>query len=209
MFLRVQNVDWILGWVACLIAFISVFFPSWKIIFKIVVERCFWEFKMLFGSLVELHAWLHSYLCFSLLEKLFLSNLNSSSTPLNTWLIYRAHLFFFSSQSRYLSIARWIDQETSCPFDTSSIHRVYFAMDTSRKLHLSKLLKFDTSLTSLNTSICRELLNTYIRVQTQSDPHFLDLSQSVHVFSPPKPLSLAPNLFLKDSSSLFKFFFTW
>ena len=32
MILRVQNVDWILGWVACLIAFIFVFFPSWKTI---------------------------------------------------------------------------------------------------------------------------------------------------------------------------------
>ena len=52
---------------------------------KIVVGRCFWEFKMLIGSLVELHAWLHSYLCFSLLEKLFLSNLDTSSTPLDTW----------------------------------------------------------------------------------------------------------------------------
>ena len=40
-------------------------------VLKIVVERWFWEFKMLIGSLVELHAWLHSYLCFSLLEKLF------------------------------------------------------------------------------------------------------------------------------------------
>ena len=34
MILRVYNVDWILGWVACLIAFISVFFPSWKTVFK-------------------------------------------------------------------------------------------------------------------------------------------------------------------------------
>ena len=34
MFLRIQNVIWIFGYVACLIAFISVFFPSWKIVFK-------------------------------------------------------------------------------------------------------------------------------------------------------------------------------
>ena len=34
MILRVQNVVWILGCVACLIAFISMFFPSWKTIFK-------------------------------------------------------------------------------------------------------------------------------------------------------------------------------
>ena len=41
---------------------------------KIFVERCSWELKMLFGSLVELHTWLHSYLCFSPLEKLFLKS---------------------------------------------------------------------------------------------------------------------------------------
>ena len=35
---------------------------------------------MLIKSLVELHAWLHSYLYFSLLEKLFLSNLDTFST---------------------------------------------------------------------------------------------------------------------------------
>ena len=33
-FWRFQNDVWILGYVACLIAFISVFFPSWKTIFK-------------------------------------------------------------------------------------------------------------------------------------------------------------------------------
>ena len=56
---------------------------------KIVVERWFWEFKMLIGSLVELHAWLHSYMCFSLLEKLFLSNLDSFLTPPRHLAIYR------------------------------------------------------------------------------------------------------------------------
>ena len=34
MILKVQNVVWIFGWVACFIAFISVFFPYWKTIFK-------------------------------------------------------------------------------------------------------------------------------------------------------------------------------
>ena len=32
--LKVQNVVWIFGWVVCFIAFISVFFPYWKTIFK-------------------------------------------------------------------------------------------------------------------------------------------------------------------------------
>ena len=35
MILKVQNVVWIFGWVACFIAFISVFFPSWKTVFKL------------------------------------------------------------------------------------------------------------------------------------------------------------------------------
>ena len=34
MILKVQNVVGIFGWVACFIAFISVFFPYWKTIFK-------------------------------------------------------------------------------------------------------------------------------------------------------------------------------
>ena len=85
-------------------------------VLKIVVKRWFWESKMLIGSLVELHAWLHSNLCFSLLEKLFLSNLDSFSTPhLSVEL-----LSYFLSQSRHLSTARWINQESSCPFDSFS-----------------------------------------------------------------------------------------
>ena len=45
---------------------------------------------MLIGSLVELHAWLHSYMCFSLLEKRFLSNLNTSWIPPRHLAIYWA-----------------------------------------------------------------------------------------------------------------------
>ena len=46
---------------------------------------------MLFGSLVELHARLHSYLCFSLLEKLILK---ASSTPPRHLAIYQASKLF-------------------------------------------------------------------------------------------------------------------
>ena len=76
-------------------------------VLKIGAERWFWELKVLFGSLVELYAWLHSYLCFSLHEKLFLNNLDSFSTP--------GYLSSFSSSSyRNLDsflIARWIDRD--------------------------------------------------------------------------------------------------
>ena len=75
-------------------------------VLKIVVERCFWGFIRLIGSLVELHAWLHSYLCFSILEKRFLSYLNTSLIPPRHLAIYRAFQLFFiaiSIASRQLS----------------------------------------------------------------------------------------------------------
>ena len=51
-------------------------------VLKITVERWFWEVYMVFGSLVVLHVWLHSCLCFSLLEKLFFKSLlDTSLTP--------------------------------------------------------------------------------------------------------------------------------
>ena len=71
---------------------------------------------MLIGSLVELHAWLHSYLCFSLFEKLFLSNLDSFSTP--------SFLSSFSTSSyRNLdsfSTVRWIDRDFFWTLDSIS-----------------------------------------------------------------------------------------
>ena len=94
---------------------------------KISVERWFWELKMLIGSLVELHAWLHSYLCFSFLEKLFLSNLDTSSTL--------GYLSSFSTSSYHnldsFSTTRWIDRQnfwTLYSFSTAdgSIKLVYY-----------------------------------------------------------------------------------
>ena len=64
-------------------------------VLKIVVESWFWELKMLIRSLVELHVWLHLYLCFSLLEKLFLSNLDSFSTLPWHLAIYRVFQLLF------------------------------------------------------------------------------------------------------------------
>ena len=68
-------------------------------VLKIFVER-FWEFNILIGSLVKLHAWLHSCLCFSLLEKLFWK---ACSTP-----------------SRYLAICRAFWAFSYCNLDSSS-----------------------------------------------------------------------------------------
>ena len=99
-----------------------------------LVKRCFWEVKMLFGSLVDLLVWLHSYLCFSLLKKLFLSNLDSSLTPSLSIELFSC----FLSQSWHLSIARLINRETFYPINSSStatfIHRGL--LDTSRSVEI-------------------------------------------------------------------------
>ena len=97
MILRDQNVVWVFGWVACLIAFISVFFPSW--VFKAI-------------STASRHL-----------------SIPSLSIELFSC---------FLSQSRHLSIARWINRETFYPVDSSltatSIYRACFAVNTSRHL---------------------------------------------------------------------------
>ena len=60
---------------------------------------------MLIGSLVELHAWLHSYLCFSLLEKRFLSNLNTSWIPPRHLAICRAlKVFSYRNLNRFSTV---------------------------------------------------------------------------------------------------------
>ena len=86
-----------------------------------LIERGFWEFKMLFGSLVELHVWLHSCLCFYFLGKLFLRNLNSSS----------------SSASFYRNLNSFsIHRENFCLLDRCSIApqsiEPFFVVETSR-----------------------------------------------------------------------------
>ena len=100
---------------------------------------------MIFGSLVVLHAWLHSYLCFSLLENPFLSNLDTSR-----YLAYLTRfLVDFLSQSRHLSIARWIDRESSCSLDSFltplDLSRSSYMYCFSYVLHLSVILSSITS----------------------------------------------------------------
>ena len=89
-------------------------------VLKIVVKRWFWRFLILIGSLVELHAWLHSYMCFSPLEKLFLSNLNSFSIPPWHLAIFWAFQLLFYRNLDSFSIARWIDRQTFWTLDSFS-----------------------------------------------------------------------------------------
>ena len=177
-------------------------------VLKIVVERWFWELKMFIGSLIELHAWLHSYLYFSLLEKLFLSNLDTSSTP--------GYLSRFSTSSyRNLdsfTTARWIDRDFFWTLNNFSIaggsiellFRFLLICPSTdpRQLHLSTPFCSTLVLTPFDTSIYQDLLGSYL-----SANHFLliflDLSLDRLVFSPPKTLSLTPNLIPKCSLSFF------
>ena len=129
---------------------------------KIVVERWFWELKMLIGSLVKLHAWLHLYLCFSLHKKLFLSNLNNFLT---LGYLPNFSTSFYRNLDSFLT-ARWINRQTFWTLDSWWINRaslLSFLLNCSStdpwQLHPSKPFKLNTC---LDTSICQDLLNSYI-----------------------------------------------
>ena len=81
------------------------------------IERLFWEIFVLIGLLVELYVGLHSYLCFSHLEKLFWKTV---LTPPRYLAICRASQSFFLMQSRHLLDTWWIDRESSYLLDSSS-----------------------------------------------------------------------------------------
>ena len=166
---------------------------------------------MLIGSLVELHAWLHSYMCFSFLEKLFLSNLDTSSTP--------RYLSSFSTSSyRNLNsflTARWIDRQTFWTLDSflmasGSIELVYYLFCWLFLDRSSTVASIDVFyarlLTPLDTSIYRDLLNYYLFVQRNPVVILLDVSLNLSILSPPKTLPFTPNFTLKCFSSFLKFF---
>ena len=97
-------------------------------------QFCCWEMFLrgqnVVWSLVELHIWLHSCLYFSFLEKLFFK-LSRQLFDTSRYLAYLSSTsVVFLSLSRHLLIARWINQESFYPLDSSSIHWACFAMDT-------------------------------------------------------------------------------
>ena len=170
---------------------------------------------MLIGSLVELYVGLHSYLCFSPLKKLFWK---AGSTPPRYLAIFRAFQAFFLTQSWHLlntcgSIEKapaslitprhLVDWLSFCSWNwvfvaryllnTSAIddHFLDTSFDTSRNLSYRALLK-----------VLFNLLRDLSLISSIS----LDLSTPVHLLN---ILSFTPNLFLKFSSSFFKFFYTW
>ena len=109
---------------------------------------------MVFGSLVVLYVWLHSCLCFSLLEKLFLK---TCSTPPQHQAICWAFKFFFLSQSRHLLDTWWIDWESSYLLDSfstaRSIDRAFVLDMVVCSLTYSLHLYLSTTIFSTPTSI--------------------------------------------------------
>ena len=145
---------------------------------------------MLFESFVELHVRLHSCLCFSLLEKLFLSNLNNSSTPLDTWLIYQALQLLFiailiASQQllnlsrKFLSPRQLLDPSSLfllwTPLDSCSIdafveiykpQHLSFCQDFRGSIYRVRVILDSLLSISLDTSVSSHLLNTFFSLST-------------------------------------------
>ena len=175
---------------------------------------------MLIGSLVELYVGLHSYLCFSPLEKLFwkvgstpprhfLDTLLSiellkpfSYRNLNTSSIPGGSIEKVSASS--IAPRHLVDRSSFCSWIWFFVAQ--YLLDTSAVDDQF----LDTYLVSfLNTSrylICRALLKVLFKPPSWSVSHFFDLSTPVHL---PNTLSFTLNLFLKVSSSFFKFSYTW
>ena len=130
---------------------------------------------MLIGSLVELYVGLHSYLCFSPLEKLFWK---AGSTPPRYLAICRASQAFFLTQSRHLLDTWWIDWESSCLLDSSSTPGGSIEL-----LFLNLILCCSILARYLS---CRALLKGLYILSSRSFSHFFDLSRSVCACSSPK-----------------------
>ena len=163
---------------------------------------------MLIGSLVELYVGLHSYLCFSSLEKLFWK---AGLAPPRYLAICRASQAFFLMQSRHLLHTWWIDRESSCLLDSSSTLGGSIELLFLKPILCCSIpqLSKTTFSTPPDTSTVKHYWCSYLNLLR--DPSLissisLDLCVPVHLSN---TLSFTPNLFLKVSSSVFKFFYTW
>ena len=185
------------------------------IMLKIFIERWFWELKMLIGSLVELHTWLHSYLCFSLLEKQFLSYLDTSSIP--PW--YLA-VSWASSAFSYRNPYSFSTPGGSIEF--LFLYLMICSLTPPRYLYLSKTIFLDTFLDRCLDTFLDRCLDTsrHLHLSRFTDALFnlalcdlnlilFNLSLNTSLFSLPNYLISLQSLFLKVSSSFFKIFFTW
>ena len=126
---------------------------------------------------------------------------------------------FYLSQSWHFLDTWWINRECSCLLDSSltpggSIEFLFLDLIPCCSIpQLSKTI-FSTptsiaSLTPLDTSPVEHYWRFYLNLLTRSISHFFNLSRSVRACSSPKHSHFTPIVFLKVSSSFFKFFYTW
>ena len=174
-------------------------------VLKIAIEMWFWEVNMVFGSLVELHAWLHSCLCFFLLEKLILK---ASSTPPRHLAIYQASKLFLIAISTLGGLIEKVLVPSIASrhlVDQSSLISCAWCFYTST---LAWHLYLSTAKSSTPSSIELYWGSIY---SSSCDPNLisLDLSLNSSISSSPKHSRLTPNLLLMVSSSFFKSFFSW
>ena len=180
-FFRLRDfcVDWIINWVVCWIAFIFVLFSSRKTILKSWLDTC--------------------------------------STPSWYLTICRASQAFFLMQSRHLLDTWWIDRESSYLLDSSSTpggsiellflnHILYYSI-LARYLNCQRPIPWHLPWPP-DTLAVEHYWRVYIYFHR--DPSLIssisiDLSALVHL---PNTLFFTSNLFLKVSSSFFKFFYT-
>ena len=159
---------------------------------------------MLTGSLFELYAWLHSYLCFSLLEKWFLSYFDTSSIPPRHLAICRALKLCSYRNLDRSSTTRWIDRESSWTFDSLST--------ASGLIELLFLCLCFVSRHLLDSCICRRCVSRHISWQMSrhlSTPLSVEnywgsiyrffaiwfsFPRSICAYSPPKHFLLPLNL---------------
>ena len=176
MILRDYCVYWIIGWVACWIAFMSVFFTLEKLVLKS-------------GSTPLRHLSVcRAFQAFSY------RNPDTSSTPGGS--IEKA--FASSIASRHL-----VDRSSFCSWIWCVVPW-YLLYTLAVDYHFldTYLDSFLNTFRHLHLSSFTEGL--YIH-SSWSDSHFFDLSRSIRTYSSPKHiLSLTPNLFLCDFSSFFK-----
>ena len=174
---------------------------------------------MLIGSLVELHVGLHSCLCFSHLEKLLFK---ASLTPSRYLAVCQASsAFSYNNPDSFSTPGGSIEKAPA-----SSIAPRHL-LDRSRFFLDSDFLLLDSFLDT--STIEDQILDTYLdryldtsrylhlsrftsclyKASVRSGNHFSSISLSILLCFSPKHTHLTPYLFLKDSSSFFKFLHTW
>ena len=169
------------------------------IVLNIFVKRWFWELKMLTRSLVELHAWLHSYLCFSLFEKRFLSYFNPSSIPPQHLAICRDLKLCSYRNLDKSSTVRWIDRESSWTLNS------FLTVGGSIELLFLCLCLVSRHL--LDSCICRCCVSQHLSWQMSRHLYLVkNYWGSIYRFcairsSFPRSLSIYPRLFTSQKLS--------